>query len=120
MTALLQPVVMRAPLAWTERAVGEAEYQAALLQLAHAFGWRSYHPYFSVGSRAGFPDCFFWHPERRASLFVEVKRENGRLSPAQRDCQDSMRAAGLDVRVWRPSDWDEAVSALSFGRAVAP
>lgn len=45
-------------------------------------------------------------------LFAELKSERGRLSAAQREWREALGMAGVRVRVWRPSDWDEIVEVL--------
>lgn len=59
--------------------------------------WRS-----SGGSGKGFPDLTM---VRGAKLiFVELKRELGKLSDEQSAWIDDLRAAGQEVYVWRPSN----------------
>lgn len=53
----------------------------------------------------GWPDLVLWRPDR--IIFRELKSETGKLTPAQRDLLLSLRAAGADVLVWRPSDWPD-------------
>ena len=99
--------------------ISEAEFQRAVLDLAHLAGWRSMHVRRSVvrgeqwataTSVTGWPDLALWRPGR--FLVVELKAQRGRLSPAQRDVLDSLTAAGVEVDVWRPSDWVEIESTL--------
>lgn len=94
----------------------EAEWQSVLVDLARLGGWRIYHPLPArIGDRvatwaigdAGFPDLVLAHP-RRGFLVVEVKTTRGRLGPEQVEWIDTLTAAGVDVRVWRPADLDEA------------
>ena len=59
----------------------------------------------------GWPDIFAWRT--RQTLAVELKTETGRLTTQQADVLDSLRAAGIDARVWRPSDWDEIEATLT-------
>jgi VRR-NUC domain-containing protein len=110
--------VMRPPLDWVNRRITEAELQAAILGLAKVFGWEAYHPKFSWRSRRGYPDLTLWHPVEGSVVWVELKKESGKVTPEQTDTHTSMRAAGLTVFVWRPSDWATAVEFLSFGRAT--
>jgi hypothetical protein len=37
-------------------------------------------------------------------LFRELKKEDGRVRPKQKEVLAAMAAAGLDADVWRPSD----------------
>ena len=59
-------------------------------------------------SIAGWPGACLWRPGQL--LLVELKTDRGRLSPAQREVIGSLQDAGVDVRVWRPSDWPEIES----------
>ncbi len=72
--------------------------------VARLRGWREYHTYRSTKSMAGYPDLTLVRPPR--VLFLEVKREDGRVSPAQRDWLDALaRCPGVESYVIRPSDW---------------
>jgi hypothetical protein len=121
---MIVPVVMNPPLEWINRQVTEAELQRQVLQLAHTFGWESFHPRFSWRSRKGYTDLTLWNPEARmfpvqipCVIWVELKTETGKVTPEQAATHLSMRKAGLTVYVWRPSDWPEILNVLSFGRA---
>jgi hypothetical protein len=54
---------------------------------------------------AGWPDLTLVRVRDRRLLFVELKAETGEVSPAQHAVHATLRGAGLDVVVWRPSDW---------------
>jgi hypothetical protein len=47
---------------------------------------------------------------------VELKTDRGRVRPEQHWWIDVLEGAGQEVYVWRPSDWDEAVSVLRKDR----
>lgn len=116
--------VQRMPLDFLNRAITESEWRGLYRSLARVYGWHAYHTSFSMKSDPGYPDDHFWHPTGPTlswpvSFWVEAKTEKGKLRPKQIETIDSMRAAGLIVRIWRPSDWDEVVEVLSFGRARA-
>ncbi len=83
----------------------EAELQRQVVQLAEVLGWSWYHTHDSRRSPAGYPDLHFWHTRKKASVFVELKTEKGKLRPAQVDTIATMGAAGLQVQVLRPSHW---------------
>lgn len=86
-------------------AMGEAAFQAAVLQLAELRGWRWYHSHDSRRDPAGFPDLVLvrgW-----VILFVELKSERGRLRPEQEEWRNALLSATTHhVHVWRPSNWD--------------
>ena len=94
----------------------ERDFQRQVLQLAEMCGWKSAHfrPAMNAkgqwrtavaGQGKGFPDLVLVRPGR--VLFVELKSRTGKLSLDQVAWIDSLRAAGADVRVWQPADWDE-------------
>ena len=84
----------------TEKALQEAIREAALY-----LGWLYYHTFDSRRSPAGFPDVVLCKPPR--FLVRELKTERGRVSPAQTEWLERLELAGLDVGIWRPSDWLE-------------
>lgn len=88
----------------------EADFQRQVLKLAALCGWRAYHTWTSIHSAAGFPDLVLVRQPR--VLFVELKRQSGKVSDAQQQWLDELAACGQSVYVWRPSDWDEVVSVL--------
>jgi hypothetical protein len=60
---------------------------------------------------AGLPDLILCKPPRL--LFAELKREQGRVSKAQADWLDALsRCAGVEVYLWKPSDWESIVRIL--------
>ena len=88
--------------------------QERVRQLLILHGWRHYHTYRSKRSPAGFPDECAVRGDRL--LFAELKRERGKLSPAQLEWRADLEAfadylgdTGSSYRhvafyVWRPSD----------------
>ncbi len=91
--------------AMTERAL-----QAAIVQAAGLLGWNLiFHAWLSVHSTAGFPDLVMLRPPRDGEpgriLVVEVKRERGVVTEAQRRWLDGFQACGMAAVVWRPRDW---------------
>lgn len=50
------------------------------------------------------PDVILLHPQA-PTIFVEVKKLGGRVSPVQRFRHEQLRAKGFNVRVVDPSDW---------------
>lgn len=87
----------------------ERDWQHQVIDLAKLFGWRVYHPFLSKWSERGFPDLTL---VRERLIFVELKREDGRLSPHQEEWLDALKAAGVECYVWRPSDFGEAQETL--------
>jgi hypothetical protein len=103
--------------------VSEADWERTLVALAAMNGWKV------AGFRAaqigkswqtpvrhdakGWPDLVL---VRDRVIFVELKTDKGRVRPEQKDWIDLLQSAGQEVYVWRPSDWDEAVSVLRKDR----
>jgi len=84
-------------------AMTEAQLQDAVMGLADVLGLRAFH---STDSRrdtaAGFPDLVI---VGRRVLFVELKRQDGRVRPEQRAWLEALTAAeGVTAVVWRPLD----------------
>lgn len=100
--------------------VSEREWQSTVLELARSLGWRSMHVRTSRGknghatttSVVGWPDLVLWSETQRRVLFAELKSETGQLSDQQDAVLASLRAAGQEVAVWRPADFDAAVAVL--------
>ena len=62
----------------------EAQLKERVLTLAHAAGWRVYHrpaTWQRNGGGSGYPDLTL--ARHRQVLFLELKADNGRLSPEQ-------------------------------------
>lgn len=99
------------------RQVTERDWQSKVVRIAILNGWRYYHPPDNkpVNGRiqkvvSGFPDLTLVRD--RKIIFVELKRETGKLSDEQVVWLDELRKCGIACYVWRPSDIDEVVSTL--------
>lgn len=88
----------------------EKQFQSQIVELARLRGYLCYHTFSSLRSTPGFPDCVLARPGRL--LFRELKTERGRVSAAQQQWLTTLRAAGADAGIWRPSD-------LAAGRVLA-
>ena len=78
----------------------EAELQNAVIDLCKLLNWSYYHTYNSRRSVPGFPDmCLV----KDRIIFVELKSEKGRLSPAQRQWRDDIQGAGGEWYLIRPT-----------------
>jgi hypothetical protein len=105
----------------TALAITEAEWQQQVVDLAHMLGWRHNHTRRSIGrgrswttatSVIGWPDLVMWSEAQRRVLYVELKSETGKLSFEQDIVLDSLRAAGCETFVWRPSDLEQVRDVL--------
>jgi hypothetical protein len=95
----------------------EREWDAMLFGsqkgLAPMLGWRpslTYHTLRSKGSQSGFPDRVLI---RDRLIVVELKREQGKPTPAQKEWLDGFAAVGVETYLWRPGDLDEIATVLS-------
>ena len=105
--------------------ITEAEFQQQVIDLAHLYGWHVNHTRRSIGKHGrwvtatscrGFPDLTTWNPRQLRFLFAELKTEKGRVTPDQHDVLASMAETGIEVYVWRPSDFDVIQAVLKGPR----
>ena len=112
--------------AWTATVIGTERKPG----LARTLGWTCLHVADSrkevvvrrTGERrlvgdteaAGLPD---WLLIRDRVLFVELKRQKGKLRPAQTSVLGDLARAGAYVYVWRPSDWEAVQRVLTARHA---
>lgn len=101
----------------------ERAFQNKVIHLAKLCHWECYHTWNSQHSEPGYPDltlvrkgdgCASVPPQARTRIiFAELKAEKGRLSAAQRKWLGLLSAnEGVEVFVWRPSDWQQIVEVL--------
>lgn len=93
-----------------DTASSEREFQATVMELATLLGWRCYHVPDSRRCEAGWPDLALWRPPR--FLLAELKTNKGRVRLIQQQTIDELRECGLEVHLWRPSQWDTIVETL--------
>ena len=92
----------------------EKDFLQSVRELARNCGWATYHTHRSDRSEPGFPDLVLCRPPR--VVFAELKNETGRVSDYQQYWLDNLRRCeGVDVFLWRPSDWDSIVRCLDCG-----
>jgi hypothetical protein len=87
----------------------EKEFLAGVRGLARLCRWREYHTHDSRRSAPGFPDLVL---VRERVVFAELKSEAGKLTPEQVAWANALAAAGAEVHVWRPRNWDEIIKVL--------
>lgn len=98
-----------APLALVD--VTEKEWQAQLVSLARTLGFKHvYHTHDSRKSASGFPDLVLI---RERVVFIECKREKGKLTETQAAWILALNAAGAEVYVARPRDLDNLAVLLA-------
>ena len=93
-----------------------------VIDYARVYGWlvvhfrssRTKHGWSTAVSAdgAGFPDLVLVHPGRQRVVWVELKREHGKLSNKQRNWRAWLLAAGQEWHMWQPSDWSEIEQVL--------
>ena len=102
--------------------ITEADFQAAVIELAEAQGWKVAHFHDSrrwvpekirgvvvhgkwVGDAQakGWPDLVLVRGGK--SLFVELKRDGERPTREQLEWGNALFNAGLNWQLWRPEDW---------------
>ena len=103
-----------------ELPMSEAAFQRRVIETAKLYGWRTHHARPArtqrgwrtpIEGHAGFPDLVF--VRRGRLILAEVKSELGRLRLDQETWIQALRAvAGIEVYVWRPSDWPAVLEAL--------
>lgn len=94
-----------------ERAT-ERQLQRMVEEALRWSGYCTYHTYLSVRSAKGYPDITAAKPGRPI-LFIELKAERGRLTPAQEHWGAVLSAVpGVVYRVVRPRDWDALMALL--------
>lgn len=105
---------MRASVSLTD--VLEKDWQKQVRQLADTLGYRrSYHTYNSRRSDTGFPDLVLVSPQRHRIVYLELKRENGKVTKQQAQWIRDLHAAGAEVYVARPRNL-QALAAVLSGR----
>jgi len=94
------------PAALIIRAMTERDLQGFVIELARWMGYSLiYHSWTSIHSPGGFPDLVLCRPTDGKLLFVELKREVGKVTVTQQLWLDGLRACGSAAYVLRPSDW---------------
>lgn len=96
--------------------ISERAFQDVVIEYARLNGWIVYHPFDSRHSEAGWPDLALTHEQMGRFLLRELKTDTGRVSAAQTAYHQALRAAGVDVAVWRPRDWSEIEATLYWRR----
>lgn len=75
---------------------------SAVLELARWKHWRTYHTHDSRKSAPGFPDLVLVRAGEL--IFVELKTDEGKVTPAQREWLNALSGCGAETHIWRPAD----------------
>ena len=84
--------------------ISEKQFQKQIIGAFKEAGWNVYHNYDSRRSTGGWPDLQMLDIKTGRLIFVEVKRESGKVRKAQRDVIEALQRGGAEVYIWRPSD----------------
>jgi hypothetical protein len=87
----------------TKRVMSEADWQLRITDLCDLLDLKWHHETDSRKSKSGFPDLVICGP--RGVIFAELKSEQGKVTKAQQEWVDALRASGATAYVWRPSGW---------------
>ena len=97
-----------------ELAMTEAELTRSIVAAAKELGYKVYFTWRSIHSPAGYPDLTM---TRNGKLLIwEAKSAKGVVKPAQQEWLDALgQVPGVDARVVRPADLEQAYEALICG-----
>lgn len=100
----------------------ESEFQSAVIEFARMRGWMVMHTKAAqirpgvwatpLQGNPGFPDLVLVRPVHGDVVFVELKKDGGRLSIGQKAWITALKAAGAEVYVWYPDDMEAIVKRL--------
>lgn len=113
------------------KAGSEAAFQQQVENLAHLYGWATFHPADNrpvttargrvIKQRVtpGFPDLVMVRDGNL--IFAELKTQTGRVSSEQHEWLRRLHevaacSSSIDVYLWRPSDFDAINERLARGR----
>lgn len=91
--------------------ISEKQFLQDVRDFLRLSGWLTYHTLRSKGSEPGFPDLVGVRPPR--VVFIELKREDGVLTPAQKTWNVTLwMCPGVERYVFKPSMWDDIEALL--------
>jgi hypothetical protein len=89
----------------------EKQWLRQVTDLAHLYRWRTFHPWLSIRSERGWPDLALVRPPRL--VLAELKTDHGKVTLPQQEWLDLLGAcSGVEVHLWRPSDFNDLVEVL--------
>lgn len=91
--------------------MSERAWQDVVVDLARVCGWLPFHVLRPKGMEPGWPDLVLLRPPE--IIFAELKRERGKVTAAQARVLGMLEACGLEVCVWRPSNFDQIHARLT-------
>ena len=88
------------------RGMSERQLQKNVIELAQVLGYTLvYHTWNSLHSPKGWPDLVLCKPSEERIIYIELKSEKGKLTPAQTEWLDGIHACRQETHIFRPSDW---------------
>lgn len=99
------------------RSSRERDFTLAIIDLAICHRWICHHNFDSRRvhpSGAGLPDLIFVRDTQ--VIWAELKTGGRRRTDRQVLWANALTAAGQDVRLWTPDDWDEIAQILTAKR----
>jgi hypothetical protein len=108
----------------TRTRITETQWQEQVVELAELYGWtwmhlrpartkESWRTPVQGALGKGWPDLVL---VRDRVVYAELKRDGRRLTDAQAVVIDTLRAAGAEVYVWRPEDFETVQHILAWDR----
>lgn len=102
--------------------ISEADFQTQVVDLAHRLGWTVNHTYRGRTAKGawrtnatspGFPDLCLLRASTRQLVFLELKREGGKPTPAQVEWITGLQQVpGVEAYIAAPSDMEELTALL--------
>jgi len=95
----------------------EKDFQDRVTEMLVYNGWRVFSiPDSRRATVKGYPDLTCWHPKTNRLVFIELKREKGRVSPEQKIVLEELGRI-TETYLFRPSDWIKIVG-LAKGESL--
>ncbi len=94
------------------RNISERDFAQSVVEMAQALHWMVFRTWNSKHSPEGEPDLRMVRPPRL--IFAELKREGAIPTLKQAEALDLLgQCPGLEVYLWRPSDWGNIARILA-------
>lgn len=98
------------------KVISEYEYQGMIISEALAAGWDYYFTKRSKGSIPGYPDLCLIHAEWKRQMYVEVKRDKGKLTEHQVYWLTLLQDVGSECYCVWPEDYAWLLERLTLIR----
>ena len=93
--------------------ITEKEWQQQIADMAKMFGWKYSHPWLSIHSPRGFPDCVLTRAPRTIIAELKTNKRKSKLTPEQaRWLLELRKTPGLEVYIWRPRHFEKIARLL--------